>query len=122
MRDDSNGRSATALIRKSLRSLQGRRLAPTFFGRSTTRILHKTLQSLENEGLAPTLSRVVRFPAKMYRERRIYGSPDIERRFTNIYEDDYWCCEESKSGGGSTLAYTESLRDNLAVILEKFPV
>jgi hypothetical protein len=46
-------------------------------------------------------------------ERRITHSADRAEIFTAIYESNHWGSGESRSGPGSTLAYTEPLRREL---------
>ena len=41
----------------------------------------------------------------------VIEQPSLEKRFTDIYNENSWESEESRSGPGSELAYTESLRD-----------
>lgn len=51
---------------------------------------------------------------------RLRGQP--RDRFTRIYEKNYWKGAGSRSGGGSSLAYTENLRARLPELLEKLEV
>jgi hypothetical protein len=42
--------------------------------------------------------------------------------FTQIYEDNAWANAESVSGGGSTLAFTEQLRELLPELVKKYEI
>lgn len=42
--------------------------------------------------------------------------------FTNIYETNGWKNKESRSGPGSTLAYTENLRKELPILFKKYNI
>lgn len=42
---------------------------------------------------------------------------ELEVRFREIWKDHLWKCEETVSGGGSTLAFTENIRFWLPRIL-----
>src|SRR3954471_16126956 len=52
--------------------------------------------------------------------RRTLGvrEPSAETVFTRIYEKNLWADTESRSGRGSTLARTETIRNNLPQLLE----
>lgn len=54
--------------------------------------------------------------------RKIFSSSDNKTRFTKIYEKNYWGSKESRSGSGSTILYTENLRKQLPLLLNKFKV
>ena len=47
---------------------------------------------------------------------------DIESRFTWIYENNFWGNSESRSGNGSSLIYTESVRSKLPTVIEKYEI
>lgn len=47
------------------------------------------------------------------RRRKVFKHEKAEDRFTEIYKNNYWRNNESRSGSGSTLAYTENLRKEL---------
>jgi len=47
------------------------------------------------------------------RKRKVFRHEKAEDRFTEIYKNNYWRNDESRSGSGSTLAYTENLRKEL---------
>ncbi len=82
--------------------------------------------ALRVHGLAGTLYRACRYPLvrilSMRRRRRIFSSTDTASVFTQIYESNWWGSEESVSGTGSTLAYTENIRAELPLLFEKFGI
>ena len=45
-----------------------------------------------------------------------------EDKFTWIYRNNYWGIDESVSGSGSTLAYTENLRKELPKLINDFKI
>jgi SAM-dependent methyltransferase len=49
-------------------------------------------------------------------------SGNLQDIFTDYYRENYWENDESLSGDGSTLAYTENLRRELPALLEKFEI
>lgn len=51
--------------------------------------------------------------------RRIARSEDRAEIFTAIYESNHWDSVESRSGPGSTLAYTDALRQQLPRLFER---
>lgn len=89
--------------------------------------LRKLLVSLQKNGIIGTLLRIVRYPlvrvVQRWRTRkqrdfsgRVLLLPSMEERFTWIYQNNFWGSEESVSGTGSTLRYTENLRKALPEI------
>ena len=46
----------------------------------------------------------------------------IEKVFQKIYDNNKWQNEESRSGSGSTLKYTENLRNELPKIINQFEI
>jgi hypothetical protein len=49
-------------------------------------------------------------------------SAELERIFTYVYDKNFWADSESRSGGGSTLAATTMVREQLPALLEKLNV
>jgi len=56
------------------------------------------------------------------RRRKIFKHDKAEDRFTAIYNNNYWRSDESISGSGSTLDYTERLRSELPALFGKYKV
>jgi hypothetical protein len=54
------------------------------------------------------------------RSRRLERVGNTEDRFTAIYEQNQWRNKESRSGEGSTLEYTENIRKELPVLIERY--
>ena len=54
------------------------------------------------------------------RTRRLERIGDTEDRFTAIYEQNKWRNEESRSGEGSTLEYTENIRREIPILIERY--
>ena len=77
---------------------------------------------IRTEGLRQALMRCARYPFRRLRDRRL---AELQRNgtrseiFTTIFEGNYWNSAQSVSGGGSTLEYTESLRNDLPRLFEQ---
>ena len=52
----------------------------------------------------------------------IFRNKDIESVFTTIYRTNRWGDLESVSGSGSTIRYTESIRKELPLIIDKYAI
>lgn len=52
----------------------------------------------------------------------ILKSKSTEKKFTWVYQANHWGSQESKSGQGSTLIYTENLRKILPILFNKYQV
>lgn len=63
-------------------------------------------------------------PSKQLKKqfRKVMSSLDLEARFTQIYQINYWNSNESISGHGSTLALTNNLRKELPMLFEQFKI
>lgn len=57
-----------------------------------------------------------------YRSRNKLRDRGIEEIFTEYYNKNVWINEQSVSGDGSTVEYTEHLRRELPVLFEKFEI
>lgn len=86
----------------------------------------KLANSLRTHGLGKTAIRCLRYPLmriKSSRSRRkIFESGNTAAVFDKIYELNWWGSEESVSGTGSTLHYTENLRQQLPVLFRQFHI
>lgn len=56
------------------------------------------------------------------RKRKIFRHEKPEDRFTEIYKNNYWRNDESRSGSGSTLASTENLRKELPELFREYDI
>lgn len=83
-----------------------------------TGLVTKFCNSLRNDGVRQTLLKAVAYPFVKIRGR------DFQRRyrFTRIYKNNTWRDEESVSGSGSTLMYTENLRKELPRVLSDYSI
>ena len=54
------------------------------------------------------------------KRNNILSLKDPEDRFTKIYLSNHWNSPESRSGQGSTLENTQSIRNELPKIFEKY--
>lgn len=82
--------------------------------------------SVRRIGLLRTLLKAALRPWELARrkagERRLQAMGTPEERFTWIYRSNYWRDEESASGSGSSLRYTENLRRELPGLFERFGI
>lgn len=90
------------------------------------RIARQISNSLRTQGVTRTLYRCLRYPVRYmvtYRKRRqIFASGSVQDAFKTIYELNWWGSPESRSGTGSTLAYTANLRRLLPELVSRFQV
>ncbi len=56
------------------------------------------------------------------RNRRKIKGRSLEDIFSDYYRENFWGSDESVSGGGSTLEYTENLRRELPALIERYGV
>lgn len=57
-----------------------------------------------------------------FARKNILNAGTIEQRFTWVYNTKHWGNEESISGPGSTLKYTENLRKNLPSLFRQYEI
>jgi SAM-dependent methyltransferase len=78
--------------------------------------------SLKRNGCFETLSALWKSPLSEYKYKKkrekIFILKEAEDIFTQIYKLNYWDNKESASGSGSTLRYTENLRNELPKIFD----
>jgi len=59
---------------------------------------------------------------RTYHEKVLFRIASKESVFTSIWKNNYWSDEESVSGPGSTLAYTETIRKKLPELFDQYAV
>lgn len=72
--------------------------------------------------LLHTLLYPVRLVQNYKHKANILSRDTLEERFSAIYFANYWGNNESVSGYGSTLTYTQNLREQLPFLLKKFNI
>ena len=86
----------------------------------------KFLFSIKRLGPFGLFRYALQIPSKKYRIRSMtksmLNSESIKDRFTFIFDQNYWGDNESKSGYGSSLAMTVSLRRELPKLIDLFEV
>lgn len=95
------------------------------FDKNATRFVTRLRNSLRQDGLMRTLQRSARYPVNRLKNRwyyRMLGKSTPSEIFGAIYEKNLWGDRESVSGGGSSLAATESVRRALPRLFEKFGI
>ena len=89
-------------------------------------LARKTINSLKRNGVMNTFYLALTYPFRSYIGQRkteiIFSNENIEHRFTKIYELKYWGRTRSVSGWGSTLEYTENLRNKLPELLRIYSI
>ncbi len=81
--------------------------------------------SIKRDGIFKSFKKVIVHPYKFLKEKyahKRYASIPIEDRFTSIYNSNKWGSQESLSGSGSTLEYTENLRNELPKLVAEFGI
>ena len=65
----------------------------------------------------------IKILSKFISKKKILSKDDdIETRFTKIYSNNYWGNKESVSGSGSTLEYTENIRNGLNKLINQYSI
>ena len=87
----------------------------------------ETIEKLLNEVKGPyfyrkLLSRIKLVLIRTYHEKIVFKFASKETVFANIWRNNYWGHEESLSGGGSTLHYTENLRQKLPMLFREYAI
>lgn len=59
---------------------------------------------------------------RIYHERVLFKIASKDSVFTSIWKNNYWSDNESLSGPGSSLAYTENIRKRLPVLFTEFSI
>lgn len=88
-------------------------------------IFVRVVRKLKRDGLASTLMAIARYLLN-FRHRMAYEKMlrkgSMQERFSSIYEDNLWRSDESGSGEGSELAYTENVRNWLVYAIPKYSI
>lgn len=87
-----------------------------------TGITRRLVQSIKSHGLPGTISRIVRKPFILLRNRKILQRETMPERFEGIYRLKHWVGSESVSGEGSALESTQNLRNRLPGLFRKFGI
>jgi hypothetical protein len=59
---------------------------------------------------------------KLLFSKNRFAYKDAENVFSKIYTDNVWLSEESRSGGGSLISATKTIRDELPVLWKKYKI
>ena len=90
------------------------------------KLFQKAFTSFKKRGLRTTIKKTIVYLSNMMIQRglrkKMFALNNAEDRFTLMYEKNYWRNEETVSGAGSTIEYTENLRNKLPELFEKFSV
>lgn len=89
-------------------------------------ILSKITNSLRRNGRVETIKLIIKYPFTLWKRRNfkkfLVTMNTTEDKFTWIYRNNYWGIDESLSGSGSTLEYTENLRKELPKLITDFNI
>lgn len=89
-------------------------------------ILNKMTNSFRRNGIVETIKIIIKYPFTLWNRRNfkklLVTMNTTEDKFTWIYRNNYWGINESVSGSGSTLAYTENLRKELPKLITDFNI
>jgi hypothetical protein len=88
--------------------------------------IDKISSSIKKNGLIISFYKIILYSFDLFKdklkEKKIFKSELVEDRFTEIYKSNYWGNNESVSGSGSTLLYTENLRNKLPDLFQKYSI
>ncbi len=89
-------------------------------------LLSNVASSVKRNGVLNTIKKILVYPfnscLQKRQEKKIFSHQSVEDRFTEIYKSNYWGSKESVSGSGSTLAYTENLRNKLPELIQRHSI
>src|SRR5688500_7192394 len=57
---------------------------------------------------------------RKWKTRKRFANKEISEVFTEIYRQNMWQNEESVSGDGSTLSYTQNIRSEIPKLIKQF--
>lgn len=86
------------------------------------KLFKKLKQRVTKLGLYGALKLTIGKSTTGWRKKVILGLQKPEDRFTKIYKSNHWNNLESRSGEGSTLENTQSIRAKLPKIFEKYEI
>jgi 2-polyprenyl-3-methyl-5-hydroxy-6-metoxy-1,4-benzoquinol methylase len=85
----------------------------------------KTINFIKKNSLLEIIKKVIKHPLNILERKKfkknILATNDTEYKFTWIYKNNYWGYE-SVSGTGSTLSYTENIRQQLPKLISQFNI
>ena len=90
-----------------------------------TMILNKFNNSLKRNGIVKSIRISLSYPLREYKRKKFTKNLEnhtVEDRFTWIYKNNWWDSNESLSGAGSTLEYTNNLRKELPKLIIDFNI
>ena len=68
------------------------------------------------------VSKLIRYPNRFLLKLKFFKKKNLKKKFSIIYNNNYWDNEESISGPGSTLKNTKNLRRSLNIIIKKYKI
>jgi hypothetical protein len=88
--------------------------------------MNKLIKSFKDNGVKITILKVIFFLKfliiRKYHEFFIFPLWSKKKVFKSIYKNNYWGSENSVSGPGSTLQYTEKIRNKLPLLISDFKI
>ncbi|MEO8174668.1 MAG: hypothetical protein ABI581_16350 [Sediminibacterium sp.] len=86
-------------------------------------LLQRVIRKLADINFYKNLPRTVgELVKRTYHEKILFKVASKESVFTSIWKNNYWSDNESVSGPGSTLAYTENIRKELPSLFERYNI
>ena len=93
------------------------------------RISGKIFDKFQRDGIWETIVAILRYPSTLMKSiangarlKRALKRETLEERFSMIYEKNLWSSEESVSGAGSEVRYTEPLRAWLVKAIPNYQI
>ena len=72
--------------------------------------------------MSKIFSKLLNYPYRFLIKRKFFKEKNLNKKFSLIYNTNYWDDKESFSGPGSSLENTKNLRKQLPKILKKFKI
>jgi hypothetical protein len=88
--------------------------------------MNKIIESIREYGVKKTVYRIydyIKFNTnRKYHEILIFPLSSRKQVFKSIYKNNYWGSENSVSGPGSSILYTEKIRNSLPKLIDKYQI
>jgi hypothetical protein len=80
------------------------------------------LNKLKRDGIWLTAVAIPKYFSHCLAYKKMLQRETLQERFSEIYEKNFWGSDESGSGGGSEIEYTESLRNWLVKAIPRYQI
>lgn len=84
--------------------------------------INTVLNKLKRDGIWPTIAAIKKHFSHRFAYNKMLQRKTLQERFSDIYEKNLWSSDESGSGEGSEIEYTEPLRNWLVKAIPKYQI